>query len=380
MTGADRPIRVLHSIKLLSAGGVERLRMSIFQYLGLPDFEHRLICTEVTDPWARERVRQLGIQVYETGPVRSILSPGRYWHGARIARSWRPDIIHGAIIEGYTLAVVSGRLSRTRSIVMEETSGPGGRGRKATLLVRALAHEASVCIAVSNAVALHLQSIGVPPRKIQTIYNGVAQLSDVGIGQRASLRDSLGWAPADVIVGTVSRLDDAVKRVSDLIDAVGISHAHGIPLRLLIVGDGSDRARLEEMAASKAPGAVRFVGQQSNLAPLYGAMDIFALASAREAFGMVLVEAMQAGLPVVATRVGGIPEIVVNNETGFLVPQRRPTELAARLRMLAADPWLRRRMGQAAKVRALAFSEVQYVEKVERLYRELAGGGHVAAH
>lgn len=363
-------IRVLHAVKLLSAGGVERLRISIFEHLGPPEFAHRLICTEVTDEWARQRVEELGVQIIETGPVRSVLAPKRYLQAWTVARAWKPAIFHGAIIEGYALAVIAGTLAGVRTRILEETSGPGGRSPRANRLVSALGARATVCLGVSRAVADYLQSVGISPDKIRTIYNGAPELRPIDQQERNTLRRELGWSPDDLVVGTVSRLDDEVKRVSDLITALSI--VSDARLRLLIVGEGPDRPALERLAASVADKSdIRFVGHHVDLAPLYGSMDIFALASAREAFGLAIVEAMNAGLPVVATTAGGIPEVVAHGETGLLALPRRPDLLAEHLSNLAASSELRATMGDRGRTRAKRFSEARYVQEIESLYREL---------
>jgi glycosyltransferase involved in cell wall biosynthesis len=118
---------------------------------------------------------------------------------------------------------------------------------------------------------------------------------------------------------------------------------------------------------------VHFAGYQGETRPYYELMDVFALASAYEAFGLVLVEAMFAGLPIVATRVGGIPTVVAEDETGYLVAPRSPPALAARLIELALDPAMRHAMGTKGRARARAeFRAERYVRDVDSLYQRLA--------
>lgn len=118
---------------------------------------------------------------------------------------------------------------------------------------------------------------------------------------------------------------------------------------------------------------MHFVGYQANPQPYYALMDVFALASASEAFGLVLVEAMFAGLPVVATRVGGIPTVVAEGETGLLVDPGDPLALANALLKLERSRSLRHDMGAKGRIRALTrFSAERYVADVDRLYQKLA--------
>jgi L-malate glycosyltransferase len=184
---------------------------------------------------------------------------------------------------------------------------------------------------------------------------------------------SLGCNLAGLVIGTVSRLDDDHKRISDLLEAVaGIDRSD---VQLLIVGDGPDRLALEKRVADlRLTERVIFAGSQVDVAPWYRVMDVFALASAREAFGLVNVEAMLASLPVVATRVGGIPEIVEDGTTGLLVPPRSPERLRESLLTMVEDPELRCRLGREGKNRAeRLFSVGAYVREIDKLYTDLVG-------
>jgi glycosyltransferase involved in cell wall biosynthesis len=292
---------------------------------------------------------------------------------AHIAREWKPDIVHGAVFEGSILATLAGTLARVPHIVVEETTYPIRRSWRGRALFRLLALRADRCVAVSPAVAAYLRDAGLPPRKIELIVNGVAAPS-VPRDARARLRRELGIPEHAIVIGSVGRIYDAWKRYSDLIRAVATlnrSDAH-----LLIVGDGPDVGALRELARSlRLDGTVTLAGHRDDVGPMYAVMDIFALASDAESFGLVLVEAMFAELPVVATRVGGIRDIVMEDETGFLVSVGQPSELARAIRRLAEDPILRRRFGEAGLARAeRSFSSNRYTAEVAGLYRRLVSG------
>jgi glycosyltransferase involved in cell wall biosynthesis len=144
--------------------------------------------------------------------------------------------------------------------------------------------------------------------------------------------------------------------------------------KLLIVGEGPDGTMLRSLARQLGVSEhVCFAGYQGNTRPFYEVMDIFVLASAHEAFGLVLVEAMFARLPVVATRVGGIPTVIKAGETGFLVKPKDPEELADRLLVLLNDASLRQSMGEAGLFLARAkFGADLYVSHFDALYQGLA--------
>jgi glycosyltransferase involved in cell wall biosynthesis len=141
-----------------------------------------------------------------------------------------------------------------------------------------------------------------------------------------------------------------------------------------IIGqDGPEKASLLELAAELGITAcVEFTSQHYNVNAVYHTFDVFVLGSAHEGFANVIVEAMASGLPVVATRVGGAPEVIEEGITGFMVPPRNPELLAERVGRLLADPCLRETMGLAGYVRAARdFSLQSMVSRYEKLYAEI---------
>ena len=168
---------------------------------------------------------------------------------------------------------------------------------------------------------------------------------------------------------------DSIKRFSDLITAVATLEHPTQPVYLLLGGDGPDLEKLKAFAKKQGVAdRVIFAGFHGDVAPLYGCMDIFALASVFEGFGLVLAEAMSVSIPVVATRVGAIPFIVEDETSGLLVPHSSPKELAASLQRLIDSPELRTTFGEAGRIRAREdFSSERYVGDVERLYTDLTG-------
>jgi L-malate glycosyltransferase len=164
------------------------------------------------------------------------------------------------------------------------------------------------------------------------------------------------------------------KRVSDLITAFALVHERFPKTKLLIVGDAPDDAVLRSLASQLGVAEyVCFAGYQGDTRPFYEVIDIFALASAYEGLPLALLEALFARLPVVATRVGGIPTVVKVDETGYLVEPKAPLELADKLIALANDAPLRPSMGQAGLVRARAeFTADRYLRQYDELYQSLA--------
>lgn len=130
-------------------------------------------------------------------------------------------------------------------------------------------------------------------------------------------------------------------------------------MRLVIIGDGSERERLTQHANARSVGAAAiFTGYRSDVRQLIPAFDVYANSSTHEGVSLTILEAMAANLPVIATAVGGTPEVVIDGETGFLTPARSPMRLAAAIEKLARAPELRRQMGDAARFRVRAHFSV----------------------
>jgi glycosyltransferase involved in cell wall biosynthesis len=164
-----------------------------------------------------------------------------------------------------------------------------------------------------------------------------------------------------------------IKRTDDVLLAFRALRDRGVDARLVMVGDGPDRDQVERRAHEL--GVVRetlFLGYQEQVARFFGAFDVFVLPSANEGTPVTAIEALAAGRPVVATRVGGIPDVVREGEDGFLVAQGDVGALADRLEQLATDPALRERMGESARSRVRRrYSVGRLVDDVDRLYRSL---------
>jgi glycosyltransferase involved in cell wall biosynthesis len=165
----------------------------------------------------------------------------------------------------------------------------------------------------------------------------------------------------------------AVKRTDDVLVAFKGLRDEGIDAVLCMVGDGPDRPELERRAHEL--GVVRdtlFLGYQEHVAPFYAAFDALVLPSSNEGTPVSAIEALAAGRPVVATRVGGVPDVVEDGEDGFLVEPGATDALTDRLTQLARDPGLRNKMGQSGRKRVLPrYAVNRLVDDVDRLYRSL---------
>ena len=276
---------------------------------------------------------------------------------ARLAGDARPPVIvhtyHGHVLRGY--------FDPVRTQFFRETE-------------RALARHTNRLIAVGPQVRDDLVELGVAPaEKFSVIRLGIDLESRVlTADRRAEFRHLFGIPEDRFVVGWIGRMT-AIKRVPDILAAFKALRDRGVEATLCLVGDGPDRDAVEQLASDL--GIVRdilFVGYQRDVAPYYAFFDAFLLPSANEGTPVVAIEALASERPVVATRVGGVPDVVDDGEDGFLVEVGDIPALADRLEQLARDPELRARMGKAGRERVVPRYRVErLVDDVDTLYREL---------
>lgn len=228
-------------------------------------------------------------------------------------------------------------------------------------------------VAVSGAVKQYGVETGIMnAEKVDVIYNA-AELREPSPDARERVRRDLDLDPTSQVVGTLGRFEPQ-KGLEYFLRAAAVIRAARPSTQFLIVGDGpledDLRALVRELDLEDA---VRFSGWRRDVPDVLAALDVFCLASLWETFGIVLAEAMLAELPIVATAVDGIPEVVADGHTGFLVPPRDAAALAEKLLTLLDDPAQASRMGRAGRQRSLEkFSVASMVAGYERFLRALA--------
>jgi glycosyltransferase involved in cell wall biosynthesis len=205
--------------------------------------------------------------------------------------------------------------------------------------------------AVSKDLKRHMVEEGFPDRRVGVIYNGIAVQPQPACEERNRVRRELDVDRNTFVVGTIARLDP-VKNLETMIEACA-EVRKSAPALLVVIGDGEERASLERLAAAKAAGGVRFLGHREDARRWLAGCDVYANSSIHEGISLTILEAMSAGLPVVATSVGGTPEIV-DDSCGCLVPARDVQAMAAVLIQLADDDARRTELGRAGRMRVAA--------------------------
>ena len=342
------------------------------KWLNREDYEFKIICTQAHGALA-EGILEEGVEIFEVGAFKHPFEIAKHQKVLKVIQEYQPHIIHGAVFEGNTMACIGGIRGRVPVIILEETSDPQNRSKKANWLLNIYTRFADRIVAISPSVASYLEHTAkVKKQKIQLINNGVEIPRVVAEKEVEALKSRFHIAATDLVIGSVGRLRDFHKLFTDIVEAVALLEDYS-NIKILIVGEGKDRALIVERARRLGLGGhLIMAGLQTDTAPYYQAMDIYCIASHMEGFGLVAAEAMFHQLPVVATAVGGLKEIVVDGETGFLVPSHSPEKIAEKLQILIDQPELRKSMGAKGLARAeQEYSAEVYVEKVHNLYQEL---------
>jgi sugar transferase (PEP-CTERM/EpsH1 system associated) len=273
---------------------------------------------------------------------------------ARLFRALRPDIVHSRNWSCVD-AILGARLAGVPVVIHgehgREAADPEGRNTLRKRLRRLLAPLVTQFVTVSRDLARWLiEDVGIPARKVTAIWNGVDTRRFDG-RDREDARRALRIPDGGIAIGTVGRLDPVKDQVG-LIRA--FARVAGDPRALLLIaGDGPCWGELETaVAALGLTGRVRLLGERADVPRVLAGLDVFALSSLGEGISNTILEAMATGLPVVATRVGGNPELVVDGSTGLLVPPRSPEALASALRPYLDEPALAARHGRAGRARA----------------------------
>jgi L-malate glycosyltransferase len=339
---------VLQVVLSLNPGGTERLVVELVKRLR-PELSMAVCCLDEEGSWG-EGLRQDDVNVVALRR-REGFRPQLGRAIARAAAQHGARVVHCHHYSPFVYASIARLWAPHLKIVFTEhgrlsDAGPSPKRRTAN---RVLAHAPRTVVTVSSELKQHLVAEGFPNDKVNVIYNGI----DVGplpeASARARVRQQLGVDERTIVIGTVARLDP-VKDLQTLVRALGAPGADR-PMTLLVIGDGPERAGIE--AAAREAGVdsfVRFLGHRDDARDLLAGCDLYANSSISEGISLTILEAMAAGLPVVATRVGGTPEIV-DTSCGRLVPARDPGSLAATLAELTADRSLRAALGRAARAR-----------------------------
>jgi len=320
------------------------------------------------------KAREQGIEV-DVITERFRFDPSAIGELRRVVARRSPDIIQTHMIKSHFLIKLSGIGKQYPWIAYHHgytTTDLKMRGYNQ--LNRWSLPSATRVITVCGAFAKDLSRAGVRSDLITVCHNSVNAPRNVTVEEREALKSKLGLGDDERIVLAVGRLSRE-KGHRDLMEALALLRESNpeLKFKLLVVGEGPEQERLGQAVETRGLSArVRFIGHVEDVAPYYAIADVLALPSHSEGSPNVLLEAMAAGVPVVATSVGGVPEIAIDDESALLVPAHEPRLFANALRRILADADLAQNIRANAKVRVAShFSPESYARSLISIYQEL---------
>lgn len=358
---------VVHVLTSLDFGGVEKHMEILSRCAGSNGREHRF-CAIGKGGAAANRIKAMSAQVECLGQSTATPSIRSIWKLVQVLRRLRPQVVHTHGAEANFHGLIAAWLAGVSVRIGEEIGIPSHstRARQVFRQIYRLSHRV---IGISESVTRWLVESGeVPTSKAVRVYNPV-ELGDC-------VCSSPGKVPDRFRLGFVGRLEP-VKNPIVLVEAVVRLRADGIPAEVWLVGDGSQRGKLEARAAELGVwDHVQVLGYRDDPAQFVSQCDLYVQPSLSEGFGLALVEAMGCGVPVLATTVGGAPEIIEHGRTGWLLEQPTVEQLVTDLR----NAWLDREhlasVGRAGREAVLTrFEPVGYLHELEALYDEVLLGG-----
>lgn len=382
------PIKVVNIVTRLNIGGPAVHVSLLTQQLGLPEFTSSLVAGQLAAGegdmayYATDHgVTPIMIPTLcrEVAPLNDLMSVVALF---RLLRRERPQIVHTHTAKAGFTGRIAARLARV-PIIIHTVHGhvlEGYFGRLKSycflLLERGCARLTTRLLAVSEAIRQDLIAYRIAPaERIQTMELGLELDVWAQAGRRnGALRRHLGLGSNVPLLGFCGRLV-AIKNPSLLLAAFERVQSVHRTAHLCLIGDGDLRASLEAEVAERGLRQVHFLGWQQSLPDLIADLDLLVLTSNNEGTPVAIIEAAAAGVPAVATQVGGVPDVIVDGETGWLVPPHDEQALAAALLEALTEPTELERRGQQAQERVLArFSVDRLRRDITQLYRELLGG------
>ena len=374
---------VAHVIHRLDVGGLENGLVNIINHMPEGRYRHVIICMTDYNPAFRARIRHSDVECYALHK-REGKDVGIYFRLWHLFRRLRPAIVHTrnlSALEAQLPAVLAGVRCRVHGEHGRDIHDIDGRNRKYNLLRRAFRPWVDRYIPLSRDLEQWLRNqIGVTDNKIVAICNGVdSELFHPAQQSRETLPVDGFIGPDSIVIGTLGRMQ-TVKDQLTLVRAF-VLLLKRLPearkrLRLVLIGDGPLRAQAQAMLQqANALELCWLPGSRDDTPALLRGMDIFVLPSLAEGISNTILEAMASGLPVVATHVGGNSELVVEGQTGALVPPANPDAMADALQRYIEDPALRHQQGRQGRQRIehefnLAYMVQRYLSVYDDVIKE----------
>lgn len=344
-------MRILQVIRSLTFGGAENHVLSLL--LGLRKKGHDVLLAAPADSWIGDQCRLHQLPI-ENVAMRGIADPVSYWKLHRLIKLWNADIAHAHQVRPSQYVGIAAKATGAIPICTAHSTGVSKHMRQCRHI-----------IAVSDAVVNNLVSHGYHREIITRIYNGV---TDMPCENRLLLRNELGIPDSQFAVVTAGRFQYD-KGQDVLVEAANLCSEN---IHFYFIGDTeTDFGQTVRLQAGQNP-RIHFLGYRRDVQRILPAFDLYAAPSRREAFSLSLAEAGVASLPVVASRIGGIPEVVVDGEGGILVPPADANAFASVIQRLSSDRELCIRMGHQGRLHfEQNFTLERMITQTERVYKNL---------
>jgi glycosyltransferase involved in cell wall biosynthesis len=341
-------------------------RLAIDLSTGLSRFGDRgqICCLEHPGPLAPQAAAK-GITVHALGK-RPGVDAGLIFRLAGLIRREAIDVVHTHNRSPLIYGTLAARLAGAKALVHTR------HGREVHSYPRFVWSMNRAIVAISeDSRQVLLKNYPVTPPQVQVIHNGI-DVPAFGDSAANGLRDELKLRPDAFIIGIIGRIAEEKDHVTLLRAMQQVRQARPDAV-LLVIGDGPIGPQVRSAASELGVAdVVKFLGFRHDVPALLQLLDVFVLSSTTEGISLTLLEAMAARKPIVATRVGGNPEVVIDGQTGLLVPSKDPQALATAILKVANDPAFRKQLGQAGRVRVeSAFSQEQMVAQYHTLYTRL---------
>lgn len=370
---SPRRLKLMLLIPTLDQSGAEKQLTLLACHLPRDEFDVHVVALTRGGPFADELL-QHGVRQTVLGK-RWKFDPFALWQLRKLIRAEQPDILHTWLFaaNAYGRLVAGPSLSPRPKVIVSERCVDVWKAGWQVWLDRKLIDGTDRLVANSEAVAEFYRSLGFPAERMCVIRNGI-EIPELTPFNRDAVLAELEIPAGVPVIGFVGRLAKQ-KRVDDLVFAMALVAILRPDVHLLLVGDGSERDKLMKFARDlNVDHLIRFAGHQPDAEELLRVMNVFWLASDFEGQSNSLMEAMAAGLPVVATDIPPNRELVVDGETGFLVRVGDRVAFQQFTDRLLADPELARRLGNAGRERMRReFSIDSLVASHVKLYREVVG-------
>jgi len=369
-------IKILHIIEQLPFGGAENLLLVLARNIDRSRFDLSFCCLSAGGGIA-DRLREEGFKVVCLENYRMRHFYKKIIDIIRLIKSENVDIVQTHLIEANLWGRIGALLSRVPVVCKTEHAVLSGswvngalRNKTYSITDKILDRFSDRIIYVSESQRKIINRDGYNPFKHVVVYNAFDKEHFTLDMSRKDIRSLHGFSDKDIVIGAVGRLVFH-KGYDWLFDAVKEVKKKHSGVKMLVVGRGPEEVRLKELACAAGVDTL-FLSDRDDVPELMKAMDIYVQPSLREAFGITIAEAMYSGLPVVATNVGGIPEIVIDGETGILIPPIDAGAIAKALIYLIENPHIAKKMGKKGKEVVLSrFTGEVYAKKLEELYISL---------